>query len=233
LPLLHNEIARLDDHDIIGSVNKAQIVEEFRDHRVLFILRTRTPNHLSEMVATIWQAGGRFVEIAANTPDAFKVVSELRGMVPAGSYLGVGTICSVEQADRAVEAGGTFAVMPICCQSVVTRLRDRGLMTIVGASTPTEIFNARGTGADFVKVFPAQSPQYIRTVRGPFPDIPLVAVGGVTKSDAIKYLNAGCAGVAVGSSFFATHFRSDGSFDADEVKAEVRAIVRVCDLRMT
>lgn len=230
---MHNGIAKCDDTGTIFPVSHMGIVDEFRDHRVLFIIRTRTSGHVVEMVETIWQAGGRFVEIAGNTPDAFEVLSGLRMRVPPGFYLGAGTICTVEQVDKAVEAGVTFAVTPISSEPVALRLKDVGLMSVVGAATPTEIFDAQGMGADFVKVFPAQSPEYIRTVRGPFPNIPLVATGGVTKMNAIKYLNAGCAGVAVGGGFLATHLRGDDSFDADELKAEVRAIVRVCDLRMT
>ena len=51
-----------------------------------------------------------------------------------------------------------------------------------GALTPTEILAAAKAGATMVKVFPCGSvggPSYLRAVRGPIPEVPLVPTGGV------------------------------------------------------
>ena len=55
-----------------------------------------------------------------------------------------------------------------------------------------------------VKVFPASQmgARYFSTVRGPFNELPLMAVGGVDLSDAVEYLKAGASAVAVGGSLF-------------------------------
>jgi 2-dehydro-3-deoxyphosphogluconate aldolase/(4S)-4-hydroxy-2-oxoglutarate aldolase len=69
--------------------------------------------------------------------------------------------------------------------------------------SPTEILRARALGARTVKVFPAAplgGPAYIRVLRGPFPDVPLVPTGGIEITEVGSYLEAGAAAVALGAS---------------------------------
>ena len=75
---------------------------------------------------------------------------------------------------------------------------------IAGAFTPTEVYTAWAAGAAMVKVFPCGvvGPNYIRELRGPFEQIPLVAVGGVNLSNLGDYFKAGVAGVGVSSALF-------------------------------
>ncbi len=70
-----------------------------------------------------------------------------------------------------------------------------------GALTPSEIMTAWKAGSDFVKVFPCSllgGASYIRTLKSPFPHIPLIASGGVTQGNAADFILAGAAGVGIG-----------------------------------
>lgn len=204
------------------------IADTLRDRRLVFIIRVGVSTHLVEMVETIWSAGGQFVEITLNTPDALKTLSVLTSRIPQGCHLGAGTVLTAEDAEKAHGAGASFVVTPVGTPELVARVKELGLTGIIGASTPTEVYNAYRWGADFVKVFPAQSPDYIKSIRAPMSDVPLVAVGGIGKENAIKYLKAGCSAVGVGGSFLPVE--SDGTFDASELSASVRAMARVCSL---
>ena len=204
------------------------IIRALREQRLLFILRMEKTDHIAELVRTIWEAGGRFIEITLNTPEAISIISRLSSMVTANCYLGAGTVCSPADAEQAARAGASFVVSPVTSAALVQRVRELGLMSIIGAMTPSEIYNAFTLGADFVKVFPADSPDYIRSVRGPLGQVPLIAVGGVKKENAIKYFNAGCVAVAVGTS--SLPLEPNGSFSPDEVRLAVRAMVRVCSV---
>lgn len=56
-------------------------------------------------------------------------------------------------------------------------------------------------GSDFVKVFPCsllEGPSCIRTLKLPFPDIPLIASGGVTQQTATDFILAGAVAVGIG-----------------------------------
>jgi 2-dehydro-3-deoxyphosphogluconate aldolase/(4S)-4-hydroxy-2-oxoglutarate aldolase len=204
------------------------VSKALKEHRLIFIIRAATPDHVAELIDVIWEAGGRFAEITLNTPGALEILADLSTRIPAGKFLGAGTVCTVDDVARAANAGVSFVVTPVASEPLVAQTRAAGLAGIIGGSTPTEIYNAHAWGADFVKVFPATSPDYVKTVRGPLPQVPLIAVGGVTKENAMRYLRAGCVAVAVGSS--SLHMQPDGSFDHDEVYAAVRAMVRVCEL---
>ena len=71
-----------------------------------------------------------------------------------------------------------------------------------GALTPTEIMAAVEAGADMVKVFPCSAvggAKYLRAIRGPFPDVKIIATGGITPATAHEYFAAGAAAVGLGS----------------------------------
>jgi 2-dehydro-3-deoxyphosphogluconate aldolase/(4S)-4-hydroxy-2-oxoglutarate aldolase len=72
---------------------------------------------------------------------------------------------------------------------------------MAGAMTPTEVLAAWKAGSDFVKIFPVSlvgGDNYIRALRRPFPEIPLIAGGGVTQQNAAYYLLAGASALSVG-----------------------------------
>ena len=106
-----------------------------------------------------------------------------------------------EQVRAAVEAGAQACVSPALAPEVIEACREAGVPAIPGAMTPTEIETAWRLGAEMVKVFPASvgGPDYVRAIRAPLPDIPLVPTGGVGIGDAAQYLAAGAVAVGIGS----------------------------------
>ncbi len=129
------------------------------------------------------------------TPD---VTTHLRRAVAAdtGCRIGVGTVLTAEQAERAVEAGAQYLVTPGLRPAVAAA----PVPVLMGALTPTEVADALDLGAAAVKVFPARAfgPSYFRDLRGPFPDAPLVASGGIGTANAADFLTAGALAVCAG-----------------------------------
>jgi 2-dehydro-3-deoxyphosphogluconate aldolase/(4S)-4-hydroxy-2-oxoglutarate aldolase len=116
--------------------------------------------------------------------------------------VGAGTVTDAETARRAVDAGAEFIVSPCLVPEVIEAAQRADVAVLPGALTPGEVFAAFRHGADMVKVFPAQSvggAAYIRALRGPFPDIPLVPTGGVTLANLAEMFKAGAAAVGVGT----------------------------------
>src|SRR4029450_4113439 len=78
----------------------------------------------------------------------------------------------------------------------------RGVAAVPGALTPTEVAAAWAAGATAVKVFPVSAvggPGYVKAVRAPLPEVPLVPTGGIGVDDIGAYLAAGAAAVGLGS----------------------------------
>ena len=169
-----------------------------RRQRALFILRGSHPHQVSQVVMGTWEAGARLVEITLNTPRCLALISSLSSQAPSGCLLGAGTVRRPDEVRQVVEAGARFLVTPIATRELVEAAHRYGLPIVMGAATPTEVFQAWSWGADFVKLFPVGPPAQVRRLRGPLPEVPLVAVGGVGLDNARAYLDAGCAAVAVG-----------------------------------
>jgi 2-dehydro-3-deoxyphosphogluconate aldolase/(4S)-4-hydroxy-2-oxoglutarate aldolase len=135
-----------------------------------------------------------------NTPGALAELRAARDRLPGEIELGGGTVLTAEQVDAVADAGGSFVVAPDLRPAVADRARARGLGYYPGALTPTEIGLAWEHGASAVKLFPASvgGPGYLRELRGPFREIPLLPTGGVGIDDAGSYLRAGALAVGVG-----------------------------------
>lgn len=205
-----------------ASGGRIEIGSGLRDTRVVAILRAARGDRLRAVCDTLLAAGVRCLEITTNTPSGFDAVRRLAG-VPGGAEVGVGTVRTAAQVERAAEAGARFVVAPGTDASVGRRAAELGLAWYPGALSPTEIEQAWRLGATAVKVFPAASaggPGYLREVRAPLDDIPLVPTGGVRLDDIADYLAAGAAAVGVGGQLIGDSLVSD---DADLAALRARA----------
>jgi 2-dehydro-3-deoxyphosphogluconate aldolase/(4S)-4-hydroxy-2-oxoglutarate aldolase len=141
----------------------------------------------------------------------------------------MGTIRNLDEAKGAVEAGAMFLVSPNLDLGVVEYARSRGIPIVAGALSPTEVYAAWSAGADMIKVFPCQAlggPTYIRELAGPFEQMDLVAVGGVSISNCRKYLDAGAKAVGVSTALFGQE-----ALEQKDVRAlarNVRDFVQCC-----
>lgn len=171
---------------------------------VIGILRGVEPGFFKEVMHASFAAGLNAIEVTINTDQAEQMVASLRPDVPAGKLLGMGTIRNIDEAKRAVAAGAMFLVTPNLDPDVIGYANTCKIPIVAGALTPTEVYQAWSAGADMVKVFPCQAfgPRYIKDLLGPFDDIPLVAVGGVTADSLKDFFSAGAKAVGVSTALF-------------------------------
>lgn len=135
---------------------------------------------------------------------------------------------TVQQADLAADTGAVFLISPDVNAQVIRRTVERGLVSMPGAMTPTEIVTAQREGADYVKVFPADQmgPDYAKSVRAPLNHIRLLAVGGISKTNVADYLRAGYCGVGVSGNLINREWIAAGRYDliTQEAKAFVESL---------
>jgi len=115
--------------------------------------------------------------------------------------VGAGTVMTTAQLAAAIAAGANYIISPNVNLEVIHETKRNGLVSIPGALTPSEIACAHENGADFVKVFPASAMglEYIKAIRAPVSNIPLLAVGGITEGNIADYMAAGIVGFGIGS----------------------------------
>ncbi|MGW3116829.1 bifunctional 4-hydroxy-2-oxoglutarate aldolase/2-dehydro-3-deoxy-phosphogluconate aldolase [Streptomyces sp. NPDC001107] len=173
------------------------LVESLRTHRLLAIVRGKEPAAALRTVATLAEDGIAVVEVSLTTRDALTVIRQARAELGSDALVGAGTVRSAEDATRAVDAGASYLVTP----ALVDGLDSCGVPVLMGALTPSEIELALARGACAIKLFPASlgGPDYLSALRGPFPEVPFVPVGGVDATAARDYLARGATAVGVGS----------------------------------
>ncbi|MPY31241.1 bifunctional 4-hydroxy-2-oxoglutarate aldolase/2-dehydro-3-deoxy-phosphogluconate aldolase [Streptomyces adustus] len=177
------------------------LLAALRAHRLLAIVRGSDPDAALSTVLALAEEGVALIEVSLSGRDALDVIARARAALGADAMLGAGTVLTSDDARAAQKAGAAFLVTPAVSDSIATG-RELGLPVLAGVMTPTDILQARRLGADALKLFPAGSaggPGYLRDLRGPFPDLPFVPVGGVDAAAATDYLRAGATAVGVGS----------------------------------
>lgn len=169
-------------------------------HRLLAVVRGKEPDAAARTALVLVDCGIPLVEVSLSTPDAFAIIGHLREELGADGLVGAGTVLTADDARQAADAGASYVVTPASATGERAS-HELGLPVLAGALTPTEIVVAHQAGAAAVKVFPASThgPGYVRALRDPLPEIPLVPVGGVDSEAACAYLAAGALAVGVGS----------------------------------
>jgi 2-dehydro-3-deoxyphosphogluconate aldolase / (4S)-4-hydroxy-2-oxoglutarate aldolase len=181
--------------------NKSFVLARIKELGAIAILRTETAEQALGAAKAVIAGGFRIIEVTYGVPKTTGVISQLR-RENAGLLIGAGTVLTRKQANEAIDAGAEFLVSPCVIPEMMEVGRERGIATVPGAFTPTEVYNAWSSGADIVKIFPAvaKGPEYLKALRGPLPNVPMMPTSGVTVSNVADWFRAGAVAVgAVGS----------------------------------
>jgi 2-dehydro-3-deoxyphosphogluconate aldolase/(4S)-4-hydroxy-2-oxoglutarate aldolase len=170
------------------------------DERLLAVVRGPDPARLLDCLRVLAEAGVRLVEVSLTSAGAVDVLAAAAHELGDVLVLGAGTVLTEEHVADVRAAGARYVVTPAAGAGADAAHRS-ALPVLAGALSPTEVWAAHERGAAAVKLFPASlgGPPYVRALRDPFPDVPLVPVGGIDAAAAGEYLAAGAVAVGVGS----------------------------------
>jgi len=148
------------------------------------------------------RGGFRIVEFTLTVPGAFELIEVFAAR--SDLVVGAGTVLSVDEAHRAVQAGASFLVSAVVDEAVIDAALSLDVAAMPGCSTPTEMLHAYQAGAQLQKLFPEQStgPQWVKQTLGPMPFLNIVPTAGVTLANAADYLRAGAAALGFVNSLF-------------------------------
>lgn len=161
------------------------------------------------------------IEFTLTIPGAFELIQDFARR--AELAVGAGTVLSVSDARRAVEAGACFIVSPVLDPQIIAEARAMNVAVMPGTHTPTELWHAYQLGAPLQKLFPAPAggPAYVKSCLGPMPFLRIVPTNGVDASNALEYLRAGAYAVGFGHALFSLEFVSNGRYDLIEERARM------------
>ena len=198
-----------------AALDKETQLKRIKDVGLLAVIRGPSPDLTVKMVDALVAGGVIGIEITYSTPNAPEVVETLVEKYGDRILLGMGTLTDVEHAEQAVKAGADFLVSPHCEKELAAAMVATGLPSMMGALTPTEVLAAYRSGSDVVKIFPGSlvGPDYIKALRGPFPNIPMMPTGGVSLENISDWFAAGVFAVGAGSNLCPTAWAREGRFD--------------------
>lgn len=204
-------------------MDKGELISAMQDERLVAVIRSKTSELATETAMAVAEAGVRFVEVTFSVPRAVDVIKTLAKR--ADLRVGAGTVLSKEQAEQAITAGAAFIVSPTLELDLIPICHEADIACFPAAATPTEILAAARAGADLVKIFPADllgGVEFVRQMRGPFPEIRFMVSGGVNRNNVKHYVQAGVIGICLSSSYLAQLLAEAGSHGLVE---EVRQFV--------
>jgi len=182
-------------------MDKQRVRERIVEIGIVPVVRAPSPREARMAADAVCEGGIPIVEITMTVPGAVDVIRELTKGGSSDVLVGAGTVLNAEAARRCLDAGAQFLVSPGLNLEVVKLAGAERKLMMAGALTPTEVITAWEAGSDFVKVFPCGQvggAKYIKALKGPLPQVPLVPTGGVNLNTAGEFIEAGAAALGVG-----------------------------------
>jgi len=181
-------------------MTKEQVNARIQEIGIIPAIRLSSAADALFAAGAIMDSGIPILEVTMTVPGAIAVISELARSHPE-LVVGAGTVSDTEMARQCLDVGAKFLTTPGFDLAIVEFALKESTVVFPGALTPSEIIAAWKSGADFVKVFPCSvlgGPAYMRSLKSPFPQIPLIASGGVNQQNAAAYIHAGAVALGIG-----------------------------------
>lgn len=218
-------------------MDKQKVRDRIVEIGVVPVVRASSAEEARMAADAVCKGGIPIAEITMTVPGAVELIRELARSGPGDVLVGAGTVLNVEAAKKCLDAGAEFLVSPGLNLEVIQLAAKEGKLMMAGALTPTEVIMAWEAGSDFVKVFPCGQvggAKYIKALKGPLPQVPLVPTGGVNLNTAAEFVEAGAAALGVGGELVpAGALRSGKPEIIVENARKFLAIVKEARARMT
>ncbi|HEY8232340.1 MAG: bifunctional 4-hydroxy-2-oxoglutarate aldolase/2-dehydro-3-deoxy-phosphogluconate aldolase [Vicinamibacterales bacterium] len=182
-------------------MDKQAVLDRITGTGIIPVIRAQSADEAAAAIAAIQKGGVSVLEITMTVPGAVELIRDVARRA-TDALVGAGTVLDPAAARACIDAGARFVVSPALDVATIETCREAGIAVLPGALTPTEVVTAWNAGADLVKVFPANAlggASYIKSLKAPLPQIPLVPTGGVNLQTAKDFIKAGAAALGVGA----------------------------------
>jgi 2-dehydro-3-deoxyphosphogluconate aldolase / (4S)-4-hydroxy-2-oxoglutarate aldolase len=211
-------------------MTRDQICQRITEIGIVPIVRASSSALAKQAVEAICAGGIPVVEVTMTVPGAIDLIRDLVKSLGKDVIFGAGTILDADTAQRCIDAGAEFLVSPGFDAGTVQLANHLGKPIMAGALTPTEVIAAWRAGSDFVKIFPCGTvggAKYIKALKAPLPQIPMVPTGGVNLQTAAEFIQAGAEALGVGGELvLASALKSGDMKPITEAAVQFLSIIR-------
>jgi 2-dehydro-3-deoxyphosphogluconate aldolase / (4S)-4-hydroxy-2-oxoglutarate aldolase len=187
-------------------MTKADVRQRLIGTGIVPVIRASSAQKALLAADALYQGGIPVVEVTLTVPGAETAIESLRKNFGADLLVGAGTVLDVDDARRCLDSGAQFIVSPGLDRATIGFVNSKEILMIAGALTPTEVVTAWKHGSDLVKIFPCSAvggAGYIKALKGPLPQIPLIPTGGVNLQTAADFIRAGSEALGIGGELVA------------------------------
>ena len=209
-------------------MNKQDVANRIMQIGVVPVVRASSAKQAMLAAEAVCAGGIPIVEITMTVPGAIEVIAQLSQSMGSKVLIGAGTVLDADTAQRCLDAGAQFIVSPGFNLETVKSVNRAGKLMMAGALTPSEVIAAWKAGSDFVKIFPCGAvggAKYIKALKGPLPQIPMIPTGGVNLSTAADFILAGAAALGIGGELVSASALESG--DLAPIVAAGRSFVSI------
>jgi 2-dehydro-3-deoxyphosphogluconate aldolase/(4S)-4-hydroxy-2-oxoglutarate aldolase len=145
------------------------------------------------LAEALLEGGMDVVEITFRTSAATAAIENIRKAFP-DMLVGAGTVVTLQQAQRAIDAGVSFGLAPGLNPETVAFFKKRDTLFIPGVMTPSEIEQGLALGCQLLKFFPAGPAGgvgMLKALSGPYASqgVQFCPTGGVNLENMNDYLS--------------------------------------------
>jgi len=190
-----------------------QTIEKLKENKVVAVVRAKDKEEAIKIVDACLKGGIKAIEVTFTIPKAAEVIAEINDLFKDRILLGAGTVIDKEKAVAAIEAGAKYIVSPGFDLETAKYLEEQGVPYLPGCMTITEMLTARKHGAEIIKLFPGSAfgPSFVKSVKGPLPDMNIMPTGGVNLDNIKEWFSYGVCAVGIGSAL--TKYAASNEFD--------------------
>ncbi|MDP6113834.1 MAG: bifunctional 4-hydroxy-2-oxoglutarate aldolase/2-dehydro-3-deoxy-phosphogluconate aldolase [Planctomycetota bacterium] len=201
---------------------KQEVIGQISELGIVAVVRTETAEQVKGVVNALLEGGVIAIEITFTVPNAVEMIRQTRHEYGDDILLGAGTVTTPSNAVAAIGAGAQYIISPNTNLEIIKLCNELDIAAMPGAMTPTEVVSAWQAGADTIKIFPAEilGPRYIKLLKAPLPNVPLMPTGGVVPDNVGEWLAAGSVAVGVGSALVDKQALATGEFGIITEKAK-------------
>ena len=182
-------------------MKREEVRQKIKEAGIVAAIRVNSKEQALFAAEAVHGGGIPIIEIALTVPGATEVISQLAKQHPQ-MIVGAGSVLNAEKARACVDAGAQFLTSDGLHLTLIGFAERNEVVVFPGALTPSEVITAWDSGCDFVKVVPCAplgGETYIRSLHTMYPQIPLLAAGGVNQHTASRYIVAGALALGVGT----------------------------------
>ena len=158
---------------------------------VMPVVSFNSESLVEPFVDTLLENDIRLIEVTLRTPNALKIIESISISFPE-IVLGAGTLTDVSQFNQVKDAGGQFVVSPGFTTELAAAAQSSNLPFLPGVATASEIIQARQSGYNTLKFYPAElsgGSSFVKAMQGPFADVQFCPTGGINLKNLNDYLN--------------------------------------------